>query len=393
VPFPVNLYRLFVAAPSDVTAERTIVHDVIAEWNAVNSRDFHLAFEPVSWLSHAVAEDGDRPQAILNRQVVDSSDILAGVFWTRLGTPTGEATSGTVEEINRFRAAGKPVALFFSNAPVNPDVVDELQLAALRAFRSEAQEAGLCTMHRSLDEFRTHFQRYLSSLARDLRVSRDVPDPIRRYIESCPDFGAPSDLAVSRVRTSRGSFYTALQCVLSALEPGTEVVSSDSISFARASGISYWVTEGLQFLGFTHEAATRGVRFTRVFVVRSQEIEKYGAVLIQLCKLHNLAGITTMVAPSEALPPECLYEYVVFGDALVDEAIYDLHGEQIVDNYIYWARDKVAACRERSGLLRSYASKYPESQRRRATTFDRVSKAAEALRRSAVETAHVRSSS
>jgi hypothetical protein len=34
---------------------------------------------------------------------VESGDILMGVFWTRLGTPTGKAPSGTVEEIEHFR--------------------------------------------------------------------------------------------------------------------------------------------------------------------------------------------------------------------------------------------------------------------------------------------------
>jgi hypothetical protein len=39
---------------------------------------------------------------------------LIGVFWTRVGTPTGIAESGTLEEIERVAAEGKLVMLYFS---------------------------------------------------------------------------------------------------------------------------------------------------------------------------------------------------------------------------------------------------------------------------------------
>jgi hypothetical protein len=384
----ITLYRIFIAAPSDVTEERNVIHQVIADWNAIHSRRFRLAFEPVSWLSHAVAEDGGRPQAVLNRQIVDSSDALVAILWTRIGAPTGEAASGTIEEIERFRAAKKPTAIFFSDVAVPPNAVDEEQLGKLRAFRAEALQSGVCPTYDSYDDFRTQFERYLNKLAEELGTRVGVPRAIRQYIEACPEFAVPADLAASRVRTSRASFYTALQCVLATMDEGDEVVSSDSISFSRASGISYWLTEGLQFLGFSHEAASRGVRFTRVFVVRRHEIEEHHAVLARLCEMHNLAGVTTMVAPAEALPAECLYEYVVFGSRIIDEAVYDLHGEQILDNFLYWGAEKVAACRERSKLVRSYAEKYPrQRQRRRAGEYGKVLEAAEALRREVIESA------
>ncbi len=313
MPDRLTLHRLFVAAPSDVADERQIVHQVIADWNAVHARSARLAFEPVSWLSHAVPEDGAPPQDILNRQIVRSSDILVGISWTRLGTPTRDAESGTLEEIDVFRAAGKPVALFFSDAPTNPDAIDDEQLQRLRAFRASAFAAGLCTRYRSYDEFRRQFTRYLGTLGRDLAEHVEVPGPIRQYIVAFPDFGLRSDLASNRVRTSQSSFYTALQCVIAALKPDETVLSCDSINIARASGVTYWVTEGLQYLRLTHEATGRNVKFVRVFIVRGREFDEHPTVLADLCELHNLAGATTMVARAEDLPAECLYEAVLFG--------------------------------------------------------------------------------
>jgi len=143
MPDRVDLYRLFIAAPSDVLAERDIVYQLVADWNAINSRFFGLAFEAVTWLTHSVPEDGARAQEILNRELVMTSDALVAIFWTRLGSPTGDSASGTVEEIERFRETGRPLALYFSDAPIPPSSVDEEQLSAVRAYRDNAFENGL----------------------------------------------------------------------------------------------------------------------------------------------------------------------------------------------------------------------------------------------------------
>ena len=60
--------------------------------------------EPVGWETHSVPELGDRPQAIINRQILRESDLLIAVFWTRIGTATGAHPSGTVEEIEEHLA-------------------------------------------------------------------------------------------------------------------------------------------------------------------------------------------------------------------------------------------------------------------------------------------------
>lgn len=53
-----------------------------------------------------------RPQEIINKQVLRNCDLLIAVFWTRLGTPTGGSTSGTVEEIREHIATGKPAMIY-----------------------------------------------------------------------------------------------------------------------------------------------------------------------------------------------------------------------------------------------------------------------------------------
>ena len=150
-----------IASPSDVTAERNIIRDVLSEWNAINAEKNNIFLLPVSWESHSAPEMGDRPQAIINKQILKESDLLVGVFWTRIGTDTGEYISGTVEEIEEHIKYGKPTMLYFSSVPVIPDSVDQDQYSKLKEFRDSCRERGLFETYTALDEFRNKFYRQL----------------------------------------------------------------------------------------------------------------------------------------------------------------------------------------------------------------------------------------
>lgn len=133
--------------------------------------------EPVLWETHARPELGDRPQAIINKQLVDNCDILVGAFWTRLGTHTGEAESGTAEEIEKFRAAGRPVLLYFSSAPVVLDSVDEEQYHRLKEYRSKIKGEGIVFSYDTIGELRDLLLRHLSTTLGGLHTGAPVPAP------------------------------------------------------------------------------------------------------------------------------------------------------------------------------------------------------------------------
>jgi hypothetical protein len=112
-----------------------------------------------SWMGPLM---GDRPQEIINSQVLEDSDLLIAVFWTRLGTPTDEAGSGRVEEINKHLEAGKPALIYFSSTPVQLESVDEAQYRALKEFKEECKERGLIQTYDSPSEFRDKLYDHLS---------------------------------------------------------------------------------------------------------------------------------------------------------------------------------------------------------------------------------------
>ena len=154
MPFEAVVLRVLIASPSDTVSARRALREVLEDWNSVHAEHNKVMLLPVLWERDAVPEAGERPQAILNRQLVDATDILIGLFWTRLGTPTGEAESGTVEEIDEFVKAEKPVLLYFSAESTSVENIDPAELARLNAFREEIQRIALTDTFTNEDELR-----------------------------------------------------------------------------------------------------------------------------------------------------------------------------------------------------------------------------------------------
>ena len=78
-----------------------------------------------------------------------------------MGTHTGKATSGTLEEIEEFRKAGKPVLLYFSSVPVVPESIDRKQYKALSNYKKQLEKEGIIFKYDSIADLRERFQRHL----------------------------------------------------------------------------------------------------------------------------------------------------------------------------------------------------------------------------------------
>lgn len=172
--FTADVYRVLIASPSDLKDEREHIPKVVQGWTNLNALSDGVVLLPVRWETHSVPELGGRPQGIINRQLVESSDVLVGAFWTRIGTATGVAESGTIEEINEFRDAGKPVLLYFSSIPVVPGSVDPQQLGRLVEFRDQIREEGLYEEYSSIPELTEKLNRHLTETVRRLRENQSA---------------------------------------------------------------------------------------------------------------------------------------------------------------------------------------------------------------------------
>ena len=173
--FQAHTYRVLIASPSDLSEERHTASEAVNEWNAQHAVAEATVLLPVKWETHATPETGVRPQEALNRQLVRGADILLGMFWTKLGTHTGVADSGTVEEIDQFVAAGKPALLYFSSRPINPRSIDINQLERLESFRAGTYKRALSGTFSDIGELRHILTRDLMRQVRILKSRRPKP--------------------------------------------------------------------------------------------------------------------------------------------------------------------------------------------------------------------------
>lgn len=172
MPFDSQTYQVLIASPSDLGEERQTVRDVINDWNADHASAESVVLLPVMWESQVTPTAGVRPQSAINTQIVQDADILIGMFWTKLGTSTGVAASGTVEEIDQFVETRRPTLLYFSARPVNPSAIDTKQLDQLREFKSETYNRALVGGFASLDELRRILSRDLLNQVRAMHASQ-----------------------------------------------------------------------------------------------------------------------------------------------------------------------------------------------------------------------------
>ncbi|MFJ5623385.1 hypothetical protein ACIQD3_11725 [Peribacillus loiseleuriae] len=183
--FEAKVLQVLIASPSDVQQERIKITETIYQWNALNSEEQKIVLLPVKWETHVSSEySGADTQEILNKQFVRSCDILIGVFWSKIGTPTLKSSSGTLEEIEEFIHAGKPIKLYFASKDI-PQDADLDQIAHVRSFKQAYQGQGIYMSYSSIENLESLL---MTDLTREVRKFRsptslveDIDTPKQRF--------------------------------------------------------------------------------------------------------------------------------------------------------------------------------------------------------------------
>ena len=156
-----EVYSIFIASPSDVETERKIVRDTIHEWNMINSNNKGVVLLPLGWETHSVPDMSRHAQIIINEQILKKADVLVGIFWSKVGTPTKDYPSGTIEEIQEHINAGKPTMVYFSKVAL-PQNFDPAQWNEVKRFKDFCKKKGLYCEYNSIDDFEKLFRNHLS---------------------------------------------------------------------------------------------------------------------------------------------------------------------------------------------------------------------------------------
>lgn len=160
--FTANIIKILISCPADVQHAVEPTKKEIYGWNSRHAEAQRLVLLPYHWSTHATPEMGDRPQAIINKQIVNNCDMIVAFFHKRVGSPTGKYDSGTIEEIEECIKANKPVLVYFSKESISPDEIDATELAQLREFEEKLKERGLYGSFKSIAEFESIFPSHLA---------------------------------------------------------------------------------------------------------------------------------------------------------------------------------------------------------------------------------------
>lgn len=154
--------EVVIASPSDLEAERRAIPNLFVQWNRAN-RGIHLT--PVMWETSSVPAYGDHPQHILDDQMIERADLLVALFWSKIGSPTPSASSGTIEEIREFirRKGPKRVMVYFCTRHVaqSPDEIDPTAIALIKEFKTEIRSQCLYREFRETAEFEKYLYQHL----------------------------------------------------------------------------------------------------------------------------------------------------------------------------------------------------------------------------------------
>jgi hypothetical protein len=167
----VRKLSVFVASPSDTSAERNCLAGVVDELNHGLALDHDYVLELVKWETHAWPARGVDVQDVINRQI-NTPDIFILILWKRIGTPSGRAKSGTIEEFERAYDAAKAgqnidFLTYFKRTPYYPEAEDIDQIRQVLEFRGRIQNLGMLTWDFvDTSEFRDNVRKHLTQVVR-----------------------------------------------------------------------------------------------------------------------------------------------------------------------------------------------------------------------------------
>lgn len=174
-----RIIRVFVASPGDVNDARDVVKEVVDELNNTWGRRGGLTLQMLDWRTHVTPWLGKPPEKVVLQQIpVDTWDLFVAIFWSRMGTPTGNINpktsepfkSGTEEEFTlayHWNQTNNTPKLLLYRCMADVKVsVDPEQLKLVQDFFKQflhvGRYFGFYQEYQNLNEFRKLIQRHLT---------------------------------------------------------------------------------------------------------------------------------------------------------------------------------------------------------------------------------------
>ena len=191
MPNNIIVYDLLISCPSDVAEYVDMLEKEVLHFNNFFGRSNNIIVRTRHWSKDSYSEFGNPPQELLNKQIVDSSDLALGVFWTRFGTPTENYGSGTEEEIERMLAMGKQVFLYFLDKPVCPSQINQEQYKKIQTFMNKHKNEGIFFSVQDektlANKFRENLELYFDSIIRGAEFKKNSGKKEILWVDDRPE--------------------------------------------------------------------------------------------------------------------------------------------------------------------------------------------------------------
>jgi hypothetical protein len=175
-----DILKIVLASPSDVQDEREIMDNIIDEINRGIAETVDLRLELIKWETDAYPGfHAEGPQGLIDPILrIQECDILIGIFWSRFGTPTKDALSGTEHEFNTalksWKEYGRPqIMVYFRQDKFSPKTAEEKeQFDRVMQFKQIFPKEGLFWNYKKknfANSVRNHLTLYIKQHASFLK--------------------------------------------------------------------------------------------------------------------------------------------------------------------------------------------------------------------------------
>ena len=187
----ITVYDMLISCPSDVSQYVELLQKQVNKFNNYFGRMNDVIVRCRYWMEDTSSEIGEHPQEVINKNIVDTSDMIVAVFWTRFGTATERYGSGTEEEIERMLKMKKQVFLYFLDKPVSPAKFNPEQYLKLQQFMEKHKNEGIYFIvpdENALSiKLRENMELYFDSIIHGPEVKKSVGKKAVLWVDDRPE--------------------------------------------------------------------------------------------------------------------------------------------------------------------------------------------------------------
>lgn len=160
----IKIYKCFIASPGDTQNEREICDRVFVDINETQGQQCGFRIESKKWEKDARPGFGENAQDLINKQLLNDFHLFIGIMFTRFGTPTKNAGSGTEEEFNiAFEKKDViEIMFYFNDEKVSPASIDLKQFEKVKNFKQMlSDKGGLYSTYIDANDFERKLKKHL----------------------------------------------------------------------------------------------------------------------------------------------------------------------------------------------------------------------------------------